>query len=402
MRILYVSTWFPYPPDNGARIRTYQLLKALSARHEVFLISQLQEDSDQRRVADLSEFCKVVSLHQSRWFQPDTMKSIIGLFSSRPRSVIDTYDLGLERAVRDTIESFMPQVVVASTIGSAPYIPPNTNAATIFDNHNCEFSILKRTASEEKNHLKRFRQYLGWKKAESWELRLCRRFKCTTLVSYKDREMLQDVAPDLKYLEVVPNGVDTEFYQPNYDHGAKCNLIYNGALTYGANLDAVRYYANEIYPLISQTHPGTVLKVTGRFNGVDLGEIRECPGVELTGYVTDTREVIRASAVCVVPIRRGGGSRLKILEAMASGVPVVSTSTGAEGLDVTDGVHLLIADQPEDFSRAIARLLDNLEYAHQLAYSARELVQNKYSWDGIGRQFCEIAEILGNQADIFL
>jgi glycosyltransferase involved in cell wall biosynthesis len=169
-------------------------------------------------------------------------------------------------------------------------------------------------------------------------------------------------------------------------------LLYNGALTYGANHDAVRYFASEIYPILSKLYPGVKLLVTGRTTGVDLRGIEDCPGIELTGYVADMRDILATSAACAVPLRSGGGSRLKILEAMASGVPVVSTTMGAEGINCVNGEHILLADTAQSLAEAIAAVLTKPQLAENLAGNARRLVEQSYSWDSLGDQFRNIVE----------
>lgn len=391
MKILFLSSWFPYPPDNGARNRTYNLLNALSARHEVFLISQVQKDSDPCTAA-LPDSWSLVSLHPAKQFDGRMAKSIIGLLSSRPRSFVDTHDPELGRAVRATISTLAPDVVVASTLDIAAYVPSDVAIPTVLDEHNCEYAVLMRHAKRVSSTLRRIRATVGWKKFARWEARLCRRFDSVVTVSDCDKRHLLEVAPDLRPITVIPNGVDTDHFTP-MDHAPDPNmLVYNGALTYGANLDAVRYFASDIHPLLANSLPQAKLLVTGRTAGVDMRGIADCPGIEMTGYVDDIRDVLRKSAACIVPLREGGGSRLKILEAMAAGVPVVSTSMGAEGIDAEHGTHLLVADDPSEFAEAIVSVLADDTLAESLIRNARELVEARYSWSAIGERFVQVVE----------
>ncbi|MCE5314981.1 MAG: glycosyltransferase [Armatimonadota bacterium] len=400
MKVMFLSTWFPYPPDNGARIRSYHIIKALSAKHDVYLISLLQDDSDPAQAENLADICKVVSLHPSRWFKPGTLKSLLGYFSSRPRSAVDTFDPCVRSAVESTINDIKPDVIVASTLGMAEYAPHSPDILSILDEHNCEHAVLRRNTEHIGSPLKRFRYTLGWKKFARWESAICRKFDTVITVSKTDRQLLLQAAPDLKNVQVVTNGVDIDHYNPNTRHPAPNALIYNGAMTYGANLDAIRYYAHEIYPLLRESEPDVKLHVTGRTDNVDLSGIADCPGVAFTGYIDDIRTILAASSVCIVPLRQGGGSRLKILEAMAAGVPVVSTNVGAEGIEAADRKHLLIADSPRDFADAILSVLSNESIASELSANARQLVEEKYSWSTLGRMFVDIMESTRPTADI--
>ncbi len=392
MRILFLATWFPYPPDNGARIRTYYLVKALSKAHDVHLLSLLRDDSDPQNADKLLDICSVVSLHKSRWFKPGTIKSIFGFFSPQPRSIIDTYNHEIRRSVEQALDEIKPDMIIASYLDIAVYVPNKLPIPCVLDEHNCEYAVLRRNAESIKNPFHRLRYKLGWKKFARWESSMCRRFSRVVTVSDTDRQCLLEAAPDLCNIDVIPNGVDTDRYDAASWAPMHGSLIYNGALTYGANLDAVRYYADQIYPLLSEDVPEIELRVTGRYDNVDLNGLANCPGIKLTGYVDDIRPELAKSSVCIVPLRQGGGSRLKILEAMAAGVPVVSTSIGVEGLDVTDRVHLLIADSPIEFAEAVSTIINDRNLAAGLSKNARQLVEEKYDWSAIGSAFSSIVE----------
>lgn len=400
MKVLLVSAWFPYPPDNGSRIRVYNLIRALSRRHKVYLVSLLQDDSVRENARHLGDICEVVSLHESAWFSPKGIKAIVGFFSSRPRSAVCTYDWRIRKAVEDAVDSIAPDVVIASTLGVVEYIPCKTGLPAVLEQHNCEYAVLRRAANRMSGLLKRARYAAGWKKFAKWEAMICRCYDCVVMVSDEDRRMMLQAAPDLADVRVVPNGVDVERYTPeSYDPDVGI-LLYNGALTYGANLDAVRYYASEVYPILEREIPGVRLLVTGRTTGVDLRGVGDCPGIELVGYVDDIRDVLRRAGACVVPLREGGGSRLKILEAMAAGVPVVSTSMGAEGIDALHGEHLLIADTPDEFAHAIVQVLQDQSLRTRLASAARSLVERRYSWHSIGAQFVDVVESVADRRSL--
>jgi len=191
---------------------------------------------------------------------------------------------------------------------------------------------------------------------------------------------------------VIPNGVDCAHNRPGLAQSRPNALVYNGALTYSANYDAMRWFLTFVYPQIKAKQPGVSLTITGSTQGVELDGLALDSSVSLTGYVEDVRMPVTEAAVCVVPIRQGGGTRLKILEAMALGTPVVATSKGAEGLAVVDGEHLLIADEPAAFADATLRLLRDGGLRNRLTSSARALVEAKYDWAHIGRRFVDLVE----------
>ncbi len=193
-------------------------------------------------------------------------------------------------------------------------------------------------------------------------------------------------------IAVVPNGVDCEHHRPGLALPRPGSLVYNGAMTYSANYDAMQFFLRDVYPLVRAQAPDVSLTITGSTSGVDLAGLALDDSVRLSGYVDDIRPVIAGSAACVVPLRQGGGTRLKILEAMALGVPVVSTRKGAEGLDVVDGEHLLLADGPRALAVATVRPLQDGALRARLATNACAPVEQRYDWRAIGAAFTDLVE----------
>jgi len=239
----------------------------------------------------------------------------------------------------------------------------------------------------------RLRAWVSWQKARFWEGVLLRQFQVCTVVGAQEVGLL-DAMVDRRASQiiVIPNGVDCEHNQPGLASVRPNTLIYNGSLTYSANYDAMRYFLAEVYPLIRRQEPGVSLTITGSTVGVDLAGLKLDDSVRLSGYLEDVRPAVASASVCVVPIRQGGGTRLKILEAMALGTPVVATSKGAEGLDVVDGEHLLLADEPMTFADRTVQLLRDPALRQRLAVNARKLVEERYNWAQIGQRFVELVE----------
>jgi glycosyltransferase involved in cell wall biosynthesis len=186
--------------------------------------------------------------------------------------------------------------------------------------------------------------------------------------------------------------VDCDHNRPGLAQPRPDSLVYNGALTYSANYDAMRWFLAHVFPRVKQAVPGVTLAITGSTAGVDTAGLALDDTVTLTGYVDDIRCPVAEASACVVPILQGGGTRLKILEAMALGTPVVSTSKGAEGLDVTPGHDILIADEPTEFASQVTRLLSDAALREQVASNARHLVEQRYDWQQIGRRFVGLVE----------
>jgi glycosyltransferase involved in cell wall biosynthesis len=305
----------------------------------------------------------------------------------------------MTQAVRSILTSQPFDVVIASTQVMAAYALQAPQPVTrVIEEHNSMTRWMEERYREQDSPVQRLRCWLSWRKTAHHEARLFGQFQLCTMVSDQDRQTtLCNMSGYRGRVEVVPNGVDCQHHRPGLAQPRPGTLVYNGALTYGANQDAMWYFLTEIFPGIRQQHPEARLTITGSTSGVDLSALALNNSVQLTGYVDDVRVPVAEASVCVIPIRQGGGTRLKILEAMALGTPVVSTSKGAEGLYVTPGKDILIADKPIGFASEVVRLLQDCALRQRLAENARRLVEEHYDWSEIGRRFVDLVEEIAGQ-----
>ena len=392
MKVFFLSYWFPYPPDNGARIRVYNFIKALAANHKVHLYALLQSDSDPKNVDILAQYCKIVSLH----LKPKSQKSLkvfLGLFSNRPRLFFAGFDPILYDTIQKAIIKIKPDVIIVSEVEMAEYITrENPTIPSILIDHNCEFGVIQRRVRWMSSWSAKLRLELTWRKFASWEANTLKKFDRVVMPTEEDKGKMQQYDSTVKNIQVIPNAADTDYYSPANWSPESHVLLYNGALTYSPNLDSVLYFIEDIYPGLKNIFPDIQLLITGHYDNVNVDKILNCPGIILTGYVKDIREVLYRSAACIIPLRQGGGMRLKIPEAMAAGVPVVSTSLGIEGLECIHGKHLLIADTPVDFIAAITRLMEDKPLVNDIRKNARQLVEERYSWKTNAGRFVDLVE----------
>ncbi len=392
MNILFLSTWFPFPPDNGSKIRVYHLLRALAQRHEVTLVSFAWDTAalaQAKLLRELGVVIQTVPLNPFEVNRASTLRTFLSLrpMASRPIPA-------MRSLVADVLQHQTFDAVIASTEITATYaLETPSGTLRVLEEHNAMSRWAWERYTEQQSPVQRLRCWLSWQKGRLHEARLFKRFDLVTMVSEQDRVACLENLPGYHgSVAVIPNGVDCVHHRPSLAEARPHTLIYNGALTYSANYDAMRYFLAEIYPRIRQALPEVTLSITGSTQGVDLNGLQLDESVHLTGYVDDIRLPVAQSAVCVVPLRQGGGTRLKILEAMALGTPVVATSKGAEGLDGVDGEHLLIADDPAAFAEATLRLLRDVALRARLVHNARALVEAKYDWAHIGAQFAALVE----------
>ncbi len=382
MKILFLSRWFPYPPDNGSRIRIYNLLKSLSARHDVTLISFTEEQVPKAHLQEMRQYCERVDTVLYRPFKPTGPRAVLGFLSKQPRSVLDTFNFEMRALVRQTVAIQEFDVAIASQMDMAPYLNSLPNTPKILEE--IELTTLYEQFSLAKSMPKKLRSRIMWWKWSNYVIDMLQKMDACTVVSAGEKERILDLVPDYGRVVVIPNGVDTTINAPEWGDPVADTLIYSGALTYGANFDAVDFFLRDIFPLILEKRPNVKLSVTGKLDGVPIEKLPKNDNVNFTGFLDDIRPAVAQSWVNVVPLRLGGGTRLKVLESMALGTPVVSTSKGAEGLNVEAGQDLLVVDKPEDFAASVLSILEKESLRKRLSHSGREAVVSKYDWGIIG------------------
>jgi len=390
MKVLAVSTWFPYPPDNGSKARTYHLLRHVGMNHDVDLLALTQSDDDLRFLGDVRQFCRRVASFPEPAFRPSGVRSLAAFFSPVPRYFQSHHCPELEIALGDWARAEDYDVVLAASLGAAPYVAKlDMPVRRILDEHNIESQVIKRQWLEEKSLWRRLRRLPTWIKAQRFEAALASRFHVVTVVSERERHLFEALLPNGRgpRAKVIPNGADPcllDYECPTKEHGV---LVFTGALGYLPNYGAALHLWRDILPLVRRYVPEARVRITGRAAGVDTSEFEAAPGVELTGYVDDIRPVVASASALVVPIRLGGGTRLKILEAMALGTPVVSTRVGAEGISVADGDDILLGETAAEMANRVVRILTSPELAAKIAGNARALVRERYQWPAIAAQF---------------
>jgi polysaccharide biosynthesis protein PslH len=395
MRILYLTRWFPYPPDNGVKMRLFQLIKALAESHIVDLISFYAQPPDALLAEPLTSLCRRIETVQYRPFDPNRLKAFAGFFADRPRSLIDTFQPEMAAKVAEAIRSETYDLVIASEIDMAPYAESLRGTALLFEGPEISFYLDGLDRSQITPSV--LRKQATWWKLSGYLRKISHVFDGWAVVSEQERRNLMRVSPSLSKALVIPNGADLDRRPARPVIPQPDRLIYAGSLTYSANIDAVSYFLNEIFPLILEKHPDVRFYVTGNHDGVDLSLLPSSPNLVLTGYLPDVVSAIAESWVSVVPLRKGSGTRLKILESLSLGTPVVSTRKGFEGLDLTPEKHILIGDDPASFAAQVNRVLESKDLRSQLGQQGRQQVQQKYDWRAIGTAFREFAEEVSRQ-----
>ncbi|PDW04348.1 glycosyltransferase family 4 protein [Candidatus Viridilinea mediisalina] len=391
MRLLVLSTWWPEPADNGSRMRIMHLLRALSVRHELHLLAFSQGPPESVQHAELDGMCASVQAFARPGRPLTTADRLKSLVVSTPASVRATWSAQFAQAVTSAAARLRPDAVLALEIDVAPYARLVQRTTRILEDLELNF-MLQQYRLHRAPH-KRLRYLLTALKHRSYVRQTLRDFAAVTVVSSDEAQLVRAIMREQPVrVAVVPNGADVAGssayqYEPDAD-----TLIYPGALAYHANLDAVQFFLHAIFPLIQRERPQTKLRITGRNTDEQRAALGSAEGLEFTGYVADIRALIARSSVEVVPLRQGSGTRLKILEALAVGTPVVSTRKGMEGLELKAGEHLMVADTPHAFAQATLTLLNDVELRQRLSQAGKQAVATRYDWRTIAADFCALVE----------
>jgi polysaccharide biosynthesis protein PslH len=395
MKILWLKTELLHPVDKGGRIRTYQMLKELRKEHEITYLT-LDDGNAAPDARNLSnEYCSnliTVPHSVAPKFSPRFYAEIAGnLFSELPYFLAKYHSPAMRQKIEDVLAENAHDILVCDFLHPAINLPDEINIPTLLFQHNVEAMIWKRHYQVANNFGKRAYLRSQWHRAVAFEKQACSRFDAVVAVSKDDAEVFRSEYGHCLVFDI-GTGVDTDYFTPvNGDRTTKPNIVFTGSMDWLPNSDAVQWFIKEIFPLIKQEVPEATFTVVGRDPFPDLLELAERdPAIRVTGRVDDVRPYMREAAVFVVPIRIGGGTRLKIFEAMAMGLPVVSTTVGAEGLPITDGKELHLRDSDKAFSDAVISMIQNEHEAVTFSDAGLRTVRDKYAWNTITKHFAEI------------
>jgi sugar transferase (PEP-CTERM/EpsH1 system associated) len=390
MEILFLTGNLPYPPTDGWKIRVFSLIRHLSRRHRVSLVSFMRTTEDPSAVEALRTYCADL------WVIPrdprySPWKLFLGLVGQTAFPLLNYRDRQMMDLLREVLQKHVFDVVQVESLAMAQYCSalPHT---TILDLHNIESALIKRYALQERNLLKRGYAEVMWRKVAAYEREACRRFTHCLTCSEEDRRLVQGQA-GVERVSVIPNGVDLQAYVPDGAPPAPFNrLVFVGRMDYHANVDGVHWFCREILPRIRRQKPDVVFQIVGGYPTEDVKRLAIPGQVEVTGFVEDVRPYLKEATAVVVPLRIGGGTRLKILESLAMGKAVISTTLGAEGIAAVDGREILLADRPTQFADRVIDALDNPDLRKSLHSAGRELVETQYSWASIGNRLEQVYE----------
>ncbi len=396
MHILWVKSELLHPLDKGGRIRTYEMLRRLRDHHRVTYVALDDGTTTPEQRARALEYCDELVLVPWRraplrgWRRG--LAILRNVVSSLPFALAPYRSAAMTRAIRErcTAGEDRADVVVCDFLVPALNVPDGLPCPVVLFQHNVEAMIWERRTRVAANPILRLYMAEQWRRMRRVEREQCRRFDHVVAVSPEDAAVFRQ-AYGVERVSSVPTGVDTDFFRPSGAVSRKAaSIVFTGSMDWMPNEDGMVWFVEEILPRIERAVPEATLTIVGRNPTARVKALAEGrPRVTVTGTVNDVRPYLEAASVVVVPLRVGGGTRIKIYEAMGMERAVVSTTIGAEGLDVRDGTHLILADEAATFAEAVTALLRSPERAEEIGQTAASHVRSHFGWGSVAEQFAE-------------
>lgn len=394
MRILVVDEEIPAPLNTGKRIRTFNLLRHLAKHHDITFICRNHEGVTDNDPVPL-EKAGIRTVHIDHPIRKKNgagfyLALMMNLFSSYPYSVSSHFSKMLVQEIQALRDQLPFDLIHCEwtpyTINLLPFLQ---TIPAVVDAHNVEALIWQRNYEVERNLFKKSYIFLQWKKMVAFERKAFSLYSRIVTVSEPDKEIIAGLVPQ-QSIDVVDNGVDIDYFHPDGSDVRPYSIVFTGSLDWRPNVNGLLYFLDEILPLVQENFPAVHCTLVGRKPmQVLIDKVNDRKNVTLTGTVDDVRPYMNEGAAYIVPLLIGGGSRLKILEAMSMEKAIVSTSIGAEGLHVVDNKDILLADTPENFAAAIGRLFQDRDIRGKLGKAGRKLVEEKYQWKVLARKLEE-------------
>ena len=382
MKILFLTQICPYPPTNGGAIKTYNILKHLGTRHEVSLLMFIRREAELSALSHLSQFCREIDHCTIERSPAKNLRDAIACLASG-RSFIISRDRRPEMQAK--VLSHLgkhPDLVYVDHLQMSQFIPDPAPCPILLDEHNIEWRIIQRFAQPGVPLYQRLFGSLEWRKLREYELSACNKAALVLTVTPNDREMLVDNGISAGKVDFLPIGIDIDRLPVNLRPESK-TILSIGTMSWPPNIDAIGHFAREVYPLIKREVPEAQLTIVGSSPPPQIKALEKDPSIKVTGFVDDVRPYAEAAAVFVAPLRIGSGMRVKILEAMALGLPIVSTSVGCEGICLQPGKHALVSDPPRKLANSVIQLLRNPHMREKIGSAGRSFVESHYAWKPI-------------------
>jgi sugar transferase (PEP-CTERM/EpsH1 system associated) len=381
MKLLLLTQVLPYPPDSGPKIKTLNVIKYLAQHHKITLISFVRGDQS-ADIDHLRRYCEAVyPIPMVRHPLYDVIALARSLLTGQPWVILRDDRREMRRKIKQLLAQEPISIVHVDQLNMAQYAEHIPGVYKVLDTHNALWLLYQRIWQTMKPGPKKWLLGRDWRLLKRFEARICQKFDRVLAVSEEDRAALLEAVSQPLDITVIPITVDTDEVKPVTRSPDADHILYLGTMYWPPNIDGVYWFIREVLPLLLEKRPNLTFDVVGSRPPQGLLDLsRPETGIHVTGYVKDIAPYLEKAGMMIVPLRAGGGMRVKILEALAYGLPVVSTTIGCEGIVVENGRHILIADSPAEFARVILQLLDNRSLADELGRNGRNLIETTYDY----------------------
>lgn len=379
MKILMLTPYLPYPLMSGGQTRSFNLIKNLSKKHEIILFSLIKDEKEKENIPELLKYCKKVSVF-NRSKTPWTLRNLLLTgFGPYPFLVIRNLSSEEKEAIKKELTDSKYDLIHAETFYVMPHIP-KTSVPVLLVEQTIEYLVYNHFIEEQAPKLLRPFLRLDVLKLKYWETHFWKQAKRVVAMSDSDRKEMRKLSPGLA-IDIVPNGIDINYFSKKEKNNTPVKkVLYVGNFTWLQNTEAVKILVNNVWPKIKKSVLGVKLWIVGTHMKSEIKNLAS-DDIEVTEGLNDIRDAYKNASVLVAPIKGPGGTRLKILEAMASALPVVTTSVGAEGLGVSNNNEALIKDDMDSLAGAAVSILTNVNLAGRLGRSGKDFVEKNYTWD---------------------
>jgi len=395
LKIIIVAQRFPYPLDKGDRLTIYHLIKFLSERHQVTLITFKEPSHDPAWEAELQPYCEAIhTLPENR--VRAYVNCAKGFFDDLPLQVHYSRDPAMTSLVNRVVEQTKPDLLYAHYIRMGHYVLPHSHIPRVLAMQLSMTLNYERLAKHAKTWIQRLLLSTEHKKLVKFEAEFARQFDQVMLISPRDLEAV-NANPPLENVFFNPHGVDYDYFSPDSAiEKEKNSIVFTGNMNYRPNVDGAVYFCTEILPLIKAKIPTVQVYLVGTDPNAEVLALAEDPAVTVTGKVPDLRDYLRRAEVAIAPMRIVAGLLNKVLEALSMELAMVVTPQANEGIKAVDGEHLIISDSVQNFAEEVVNLLENPKRRHELGPAAREFIQTKWSWEAhlkeLEHTFIELTE----------
>lgn len=391
MKILFITSRLPYPPNRGDRLRAFNFIRSIHRQHEVHLISFISSKVELNHIPKLNQYCAEIKILEKKPLQ-SVISVLLNFWRSEPLQTLYYRSSRMQHIVDQSIFSGSFDAIYIHLFRMAQFIRDRNEYYRVLDLTDVISNEISRSLPY-RNFFWKLLYTIECNRIKKYERKLTDKFEEIWLISAADLNILSSQSPEAN-IKLIPNGVDIDNFHPEKNYPTPFRIIFTGHMGVYHNIDAARYFASEVFPTIQKTFPKSTFVIAGAEPAQAILNLTTLRNIQVLGYVENLNKELNTSHVFVAPLRFAAGVQNKVLEAMAAGVPVIATSIVNEGLNAGHGKEILIADSPDEFVTQISKLFRDDTLPKKIGLEGRNFVIKNYSWNIALNRINEIEQII--------